>query len=62
MRAMKLAVLGLAVSFTLVARAWAVAEIPPDSDLTTIVPEPGTMALLLTGIGIGAAAFLRRRK
>lgn len=58
MRAMKLAVLTLAISLSLIGTARANAS---DASDFNEVPEPGSMALLLTGIGVGAALFFRRR-
>jgi PEP-CTERM motif len=58
MRVLRLAILTLALSFSVIGAAWA------NGDLTdgTPVPEPGSLVLLLTGIGAGAAVFFRRRK
>lgn len=35
---------------------------PTDGPDLAPVPEPGTLALLLSGFGVGAAAFVRRRQ
>lgn len=57
MRSMKLTLLTLAVSLWMVFPA--LAQVGDDFEP---VPEPGSIALLLTGVGIGVAVFLRRRK
>lgn len=59
MRAVKLAILTVCVSLSIIGPVFAVVE---DADSTNEVPEPGTMALLVTGLGVGAAAFFRKRK
>ena len=59
MRAIKLTILSLAVAFSSIGVA--LAQDSDASDFNAVVPEPGTMILLLTGLGIGAA-YLRRRK
>ena len=33
-----------------------------DTDSTHALPEPGTLSLLATGVAVGAASFLRRRR
>jgi PEP-CTERM motif-containing protein len=62
MRVLRLAILTLALSFSVIGAAWANGDLA-DADLNgTPVPEPGSLVLLLTGIGAGAAVFFRRRK
>jgi hypothetical protein len=60
MRTLKLAVLGLVMTLSSIGTAAAVP--PPDADFNHVVPEPTTLVLLATGIGVGAAALFRRRK
>jgi len=59
MRILRLAIVTLALSFSVVGTVWANAA---DADFAVALPEPGTLVLLLTGIGAGAAVFIRRRK
>lgn len=62
MRFLKVAILTLALSLSVVATASAEGADTAPTDLAANLPEPGTLVLLLTGIGIGAGAFIRRRK
>lgn len=57
---MKILGLGLATLAVTLVTVGSVAAVSYDAAIA--VPEPGTMALLLTGIGVGAAALYRRRK
>jgi hypothetical protein len=60
MRVLRLAILALVLSFSVLGTAWASGDFA-DADLTQ-VPEPSSLVLLLTGIGAGVAVFFRRRK
>jgi hypothetical protein len=60
MRILRLAILALVLSFSVLGTAWASGDLA-DADLTQ-VPEPSSLVLLLTGIGAGVAVFFRRRK
>jgi hypothetical protein len=60
MRVLRLAILALVLSFSVLGTAWASGDLA-DADLTQ-VPEPSSLVLLLTGIGAGVAVFFRRRK
>ena len=62
MHALRLAIVTLALSFAVIGTAWGNAADLADADSTAPVPEPGTLVLLLTGIGAGATVFIRRRK
>jgi hypothetical protein len=59
MRVLRLAALALALSFSVIGAAWANGDLA-DADFA-LVPEPGSVVLLLTGIGAGVAVFLRRK-
>ena len=57
MRLVKVLALSVAISLSLLGTATAQIF----DDFVTI-PEPGSLSLVLTGIGVGAAALWRRRK